>query len=137
MGSTPSVATILCVIYCMGKILRRVENPTGNGVDYVFFCPGCNMAHGLPVQGPRGWKFNNDVEKPTFEPSILVTTTAFTKEGQADYEKWSKEGFPNRSGVKFDSEPVRCHSYVRDGKIQFLDDCTHELKGQTIPLGEF
>jgi hypothetical protein len=30
-----------------------------------------------------------------------------------------------------------CHSFIKDGMIQFLDDCTHALAGQTVPLGEF
>jgi len=28
----------------------------------------------------------------------------------------------------------RCHSFVRDGRIEFLSDCTHALKGQTVDL---
>jgi hypothetical protein len=27
-----------------------------------------------------------------------------------------------------------CHSFVTDGRIQFLSDCTHELAGQTVDL---
>jgi hypothetical protein len=30
-----------------------------------------------------------------------------------------------------------CHSFVRDGQIQFLGDCTHALKGQTVPLPDW
>ncbi|WP_241754456.1 hypothetical protein [Cupriavidus basilensis] len=30
-----------------------------------------------------------------------------------------------------------CHSFVTDGRIQFLGDCTHALAGQTVPLAEF
>ena len=30
--------------------------------------------------------------------------------------------------------PERCHSFIREGKIQFLDDCTHHLKGQTVEM---
>jgi hypothetical protein len=29
-----------------------------------------------------------------------------------------------------------CHSFVTDGKIQFLGDCTHALAGQTVELPE-
>ena len=29
-----------------------------------------------------------------------------------------------------------CHSFVTDGKIQFLSDCTHGLAGQTVELSE-
>ena len=53
------------------------------------------------------WKFNGDYEKPTFNPSMLV----------------------NQNDPK-----TRCHSFVRDGKIQFLSDCAHELKNQTVEL---
>ena len=28
----------------------------------------------------------------------------------------------------------RCHSFVTDGRIQFLSDCTHALAGQTVDL---
>jgi hypothetical protein len=30
----------------------------------------------------------------------------------------------------------RCHSFLVDGQIQFLGDCTHALAGQTVPLPE-
>jgi hypothetical protein len=28
----------------------------------------------------------------------------------------------------------RCHSFITDGKIEFLSDCTHSLAGQTVEL---
>lgn len=55
----------------------------------------------------KRWSFNGDEQKPTFSPSMLV--------------------FPNLP-------EKRCHSFVRDGKIEFLDDCFHNLKGQTVEL---
>lgn len=81
-------------------------------------CPGCDMAHLIYVRDgvrPRpSWAWNGDAERPTFEPSIRV--------------QWS-EGDP----------PVQrcCHSFVRDGRIQFLPDCTHALAGQTVALPDF
>jgi hypothetical protein len=27
-----------------------------------------------------------------------------------------------------------CHSFITDGFIQFLDDCTHPLAGQTVEI---
>jgi hypothetical protein len=27
-----------------------------------------------------------------------------------------------------------CHSFIKNGKIQYLSDCTHELKGKTVQL---
>ena len=32
---------------------------------------------------------------------------------------------------------TRCHSFVRLGMIQFLSDCTHEFKNQTLPLDKW
>jgi hypothetical protein len=82
--------------------------------EYIFECLGCGEAHMVRVfpGTNKGWTFNGDFEKPTVRPSILVN-------GNLDC--------PN--------EP-RCHSFITDGKIQYLDDCTHELKGQTVELPE-
>jgi hypothetical protein len=74
-----------------------------------FFCPGCQEPIRITVNGPGTWKWNGDLEKPTISPSILT-----------DGNKPEK----------------RCHSFIKDGNIQFLNDCFHELKGQTVPLPE-
>jgi hypothetical protein len=57
---------------------------------------------------PDVHQFNGDYEKPTFSPSCL--------------QNW---------------DPTRiCHSFIRDGRIQFLSDCSHSLAGQTVDLPE-
>lgn len=61
--------------------------------------------------GTGNWTWNGDTEKPTLKPSILSRTTFTVREGE-----------------------VVCHSFVNDGKIQFLSDCTHEFAGQTLDL---
>lgn len=76
----------------------------------MFWCPGCDSPHALTVEGPHAWGFNGDEQRPTFTPSVLVT-------GGGDKR--------------------RCHSFVRDGQIQFLGDCTHALANQTVPLPEW
>lgn len=77
--------------------------------DHVYFeCPGCKGIHGITT-APGRWTFNGDVERPTFSPSVLCS--------------WP----PN---------PDRCHSFVRDGRIEFLSDCTHSLAGQMVDLPE-
>jgi hypothetical protein len=30
-----------------------------------------------------------------------------------------------------------CHSFVTEGRIEFLSDSTHELAGQTVPIPEW
>lgn len=74
---------------------------------YAFFCPACNFAHWFKTLG-GGWCWNGDREHPTIHPSILAFDDKF-----------------------------RCHSFVADGRIKFLDDCTHSMKGQTVDLPEF
>lgn len=33
--------------------------------------------------------------------------------------------------------PKICHSFITDGEIQFLNDCTHKLAGHTVDLLEW
>lgn len=77
--------------------------------NHVFYwCPGCKTNH--QIKTPH-WSFNNDLEKPTFSSSILVM---------------------------YDNERKKtCHHFVRDGKIEYLDDCYHELKSTTVLMEDF
>lgn len=90
------------------------------GGRLLFWCPGCDGAHQVQVgdgPGPR-WGFDGNYERPTLTPSINVTYSGSDA---------GRDGAP----------PAICHSFVRDGQIQFLSDCTHALAGQTIPLKPF
>jgi hypothetical protein len=42
----------------------------------VFYCPGCKQMHRIYVNKPNSprWDFNGNYDKPTFSPSILVTS---------------------------------------------------------------
>lgn len=89
-----------------------------------FWCPGCNHVHGIAFgegPGPR-WGWNQDAERPTFTPSLLVTYPA-NPDAEDDFKEWRTER--------------RCHSFITDGQIQFLGDCTHTLAGQTVPIPEW
>jgi hypothetical protein len=57
-----------------------------------------------------------------------------TEKGLADYEKWCEAGYPYRNGESFDNVPTMCHSFVVDGRIEYLSDCTHEMAGMTVDL---
>lgn len=86
----------------------------------MFWCPGCDGAHMVSVgegPGPQ-WEYNGLPETPTWRPSILVT-------------------YNGRDAGVGGAPPAICHSFVTDGKIQFLDDCTHALAGQTVELPDF
>lgn len=87
------------------------KGPRG-GRLYVFHCPGCEYGHPFEVDAPNGagWTWNGSFDQPTFSPSLLVDAEC-----------------PER----------RCHSFVADGKIQFLSDCHHRLAGQTVELPDW
>ena len=96
-----------------------------SGVDgrLSFDCEGCGMSHSVMTgvgSGPR-WSWNGSMENPTFTPSVLVT--------------WSE---PSDNPDEFDdpSKDIKkvCHSFVTDGVIQYLSDCTHHLAGKSVPL---
>jgi len=97
-----------------------IEKPTKDrqyiSADYTFFCPGCKKYHGVWTTNRNDnqaiWQFNGDINKPTVSPSLLV---------RFSYS---------------DGSSAICHSFIREGKIEFLSDCTHELANQTIELPE-
>lgn len=91
-----------------GKVLRKVDDSR-----VAFGCPGCGFEHIIrlhPLPSPS-WDFNGSFDAPTLRPSIL---SVFPADG--------------------DDPAEVCHSFITDGQIQFLGDCTHELAGQTVPL---
>ena len=117
----------------MSQLSPILRDTADNGL--MFWCPGCQMSHRIQHgagAGPR-WGWNGDVNKPTFTPSILVTGHGFTGKGEADFDAWHDAGCP-RPAPKFESAPSVCHSFVTDGRIQFLGDCTHAMAGQTVYL---
>jgi hypothetical protein len=102
----------------------------GEGGRLLFMCPGCKEMHQVTVgdgPGPR-WGFNGDYDRPTFTPSVLVRGHKVIRD---EAGKWTGEWERDASG---NPVPSVCHSFVRDGQIQFLGDCTHALAGQTVSL---
>jgi len=72
-------------------------------------CLGCGYEHAFALRSVGGHHdFNMDLDNPTVSPSLLENNN------------------PNRV----------CHSFIRDGKIQYLSDCHHHLAGQTVELPE-
>lgn len=89
--------------------IKKLEESKGL---YYFMCPACKKPHEIgtdPADQFPVWQFNRDLERPTIRPSVAVESS------------WM-------------GERTYCHSFVTDGKIQFLDDCTHECKGMTLDL---
>src|SRR6478735_2170366 len=100
-----------------GAKFREQLNSDQQHYGWKFYCPGCaqydepgdGRLHSVHIVD-RTWTFNGNVESPTLSPSVLVTS-----------KHWR--------GAEI--VELRCHSFVRDGRIEFLSDCTHSLAGQT------
>jgi len=90
----------------MSKI-KDATDVDGSFYRHMFMCPGCNEYHGVD----NTWEFNGNYEHPTLSPSVLV--------------EWIEAGTNKR-----------CHSFVREGRIEFLGDCTHGFAGSTVDLPE-
>lgn len=87
----------------------------------MFKCPGCDTLHSIDTNGPIKWGWNGSLERPTITPSVLCWLVH-----NADEDEEERKYVDSR----------RCHSFVTDGRIQFLPDCGHALAGQTVDLPE-
>jgi hypothetical protein len=96
----------------MPKILL-LKDTEGVQRTAVFQCPACECWHPFTIvqeaPGRPVWEWNQSLEAPTFSPSLLC------------YEN---------------GRHPRCHSFVRDGFIEFCSDCGHEMAGQKVELPE-
>jgi hypothetical protein len=106
-------------------LLRGIRDGEDRYEGLVVWCPGCERPHHsepnhlvgglhmLPVKGDGTkrptWEFNGNLERPTLSPSIMTR-----------YNLGETE--------------VVCHSFLTDGVWNFLDDCTHQYKGQQVPM---
>ncbi len=106
-----------------GKYLRRLTAADGYFAGgYAHYCPACEEMHAFAVDTPfrngAQWSFDGNLDAPTFSPSVNITTGPYP----SDDEK------AGRTDV--------CHYFLKAGQLQFLGDCTHALRGQTVPLPE-
>lgn len=105
----------------MNKVAHTLEVNGEPAGAVLIFCPACKYGHAFYVKpwgdGKPVWTWNGSLESPTFSPSMLV--------------------FGNKPKDPQYRDTPRCHSFVRDGMIQFLSDCEHSLAGQTVPLEPF
>lgn len=124
----------------VSPIMRRAEGL--GGVYLSFWCPGCEEMHPIKVRdgqsGSPSWNWNGDYEKPTFSPSILITNGCKMPNHTTGTPCWCTF---NAEKIAKGEEPSIftcgvCHSYVREGRIEFLNDCTHAFAGQTVDLPE-
>ena len=117
-----------------GKYLRRWEGEGRGG--YTFYCPGCKEGHSISTEGGAPWGFNGNLEAPTFTPSVLLRSGHYNPDHKGDRCWCTFNAERAASGEEPSFKCTVCHSFVTDGKIQFLADSTHELAGQTVQLPE-
>lgn len=99
----------------MPKCVFNPNRGRNKAYDFVaYWCQGCNQRHQVTVNANGTWVWNGDVNAPTFSPSVKVTWTV----------------------GRIEMKPQCCHSFVRDGRIEFLSDCTHAFSGQTVDMVE-
>jgi len=87
-----------------------------------FWCPGCDGVHIVS----DAWQVTGVGETLTISPSVLVYERQ--KLINEDLE-WDELCAPENV-----TTAPRCHSFVTNGQIQFLEDSTHDLTGQTVAL---
>lgn len=85
---------------------------------------------------PHAWGFNGDGDRPTFTPSILVSGWKPTPE-MAQVEDWVQWLRDHPEVKRIPGGPSVCHSFVTDGRIQFLADSNHALAGQTVEIPDW
>lgn len=115
----------------MGQISKFLRNWEGGGKQGVhYWCQGCNDIHGVVVAGPGAWGYNANPEKPTFTPSVLTRGHRLVRD---EHGHWTGEYRLDANGKPIEEV---CHTFITNGMVQFLGDCTHALAGQTLPLPE-
>lgn len=89
------------------------EGSESADAGWMHYCPACGTMHAIAVEHPFAngakWTFNGDMEKPTFAPSVKIEYTSMKK-------------------------PRVCHYHIKEGVIEYCNDCTHELASKKVPL---
>ena len=95
----------------VSPILRKATD------RFFHWCPACEEMH--PLFYDRSWKFNGDLNKPTFTPSFKHSglRTVNVK------GKWTGEWVRDKDGNPVDGT---CHYIITDGKIRFCADSWHK-----------
>lgn len=98
----------------MGQISKKLRSVRGGHAHY---CPGCERMHVIP----DSWKFDGNVDCPTFDPSVNITYPG------PDAGKMGDDGHR--------APQACCHYFLKAGILNFCGDSTHKLAGlQSVEL---
>lgn len=123
-----------------------ITDAEGRFTSVRIHCLGCGHDHTLPTDwtppgmsrsphvGACRWGFDGNLDAPTFTPSIKATVGHYcnTPPVPGNCACDFQDRFPDEE--PWDIPCGICHSFVRNGRIEFLGDCTHALAGQTVDL---
>ncbi|MDP2275274.1 MAG: DUF6527 family protein [Archangium sp.] len=99
----------------------------------LYRCP-CGDTHAINA---KTWTISGTEERPTFAPSVLIRSGHHVPRDPGAPESCWCTYAKEHPEEKLPFGCYLCHSFVRDGMVQFLGDCTHPLAGQTVPLGDW
>jgi hypothetical protein len=93
--------------------MKMKKFETAIEILYLFHCPACKFDHMVRTKGDGPtWEVTGiEEDNPTVSPSILVN--AYVLGGD------------------------KCHSFVRNGKIEYLPDCSHSLAGKIADMVDY
>lgn len=89
------------------KLMKVADMNSDHGLVFAHYCPGCKAPHFFHLTKPN-----------------------------ASGAKWHWNGDIEQPTFEPSMNINRgyCHYYIKWGKIEFLSDCHHELKGQHVVL---
>lgn len=76
-----------------------------------YICPACNEEHEIN----DSWQIEEKDGIVNISPSILFRAESFS--------------YPEKNRV--------CHSFVKNNKIEYLNDCTHKMAGMTVDMVDY
>lgn len=114
--------------------MKLAETTYGGGTRFMFWCPGCQDTHyfSVGIAGQPSWNFDGNRDRPTISPSLLTRTGHYCAHHKPGDDCWCS--YEARYGKKPPFACYQCHLFLKDGRLQFLADCTHALAGQTVDL---
>lgn len=89
----------------VGVVSRKLRRGRSG---FFHWCPACRELHPIPDQG---WRFDGDLDRPTFDPGFRRSIPI---------NRWRGKNLI-RTGTHV------CHYAIHNGLLHFFKDCTHDF----------
>lgn len=103
-----------------------------SGNMILYWCQGCEEAHSIRYGAEETWQWDGNRENPTFSPSVLIRSGHYCTTHKPGGPCWCT--YRDRLGKPAHFKCQQCHTFIRNGMVEFLPDCSHQYAGQTLPL---